>query len=177
MAIAKEKRFADQMKILRNHGMEPKYCHEVVGGNFRLDALQAAILSKKLPYLRKWSKRRWAIAQYYRNEFKNLAPELRLSAEPYQKKLGDRGHIYHQFVVRATRRDQLREHLGRSGIETEVYYPVPLHRQKCFAHLNAGPFPESEAAAQEVLALPIFPELTDSEIEFVAGAVGAFFKR
>jgi dTDP-4-amino-4,6-dideoxygalactose transaminase len=177
MAIAKEKMIADQMKILRNHGMEPKYRHEFVGGNFRLDALQAAILSKKLPHLREWSRRRWTIAQYYRNEFENFAPELRLSVEPYQKQLGDRGHIYHQFVIRTTRRDQLREHLGRSGIGAEVYYPVPLHRQKCFAYLNAGPFPESEAAAQEVLALPIFPELTDSEIEFVAGAVATFFKK
>jgi dTDP-4-amino-4,6-dideoxygalactose transaminase len=177
MAIAKEERIADQMKVLRNHGMEPKYYHECVGGNFRLDALQAAILSKKLPHLRDWSRRRWAIAQYYRNEFENFSPELRLSTEPYRKQLGDRGHIYNQFIVRATRRDGLREHLRRSGIGTEIYYPVPLHRQKCFAHLDAGSFPESEAAALEVLALPVFPELTDSEIEFVAGAVAAFFKK
>lgn len=177
MAITRDDRIGDRMKVLRNHGMEPKYYHEFVGGNFRLDALQAAILLKKLPHLADWSKRRWAIGQHYRNEFANLAPELRLPDEPYVEQLGDRGHIYQQFVVRAVRRDELREHLKGSGIGTEIYYPVPLHRQKCFAYLHAGPFPESEAAAQQVLALPIFPELTDSEIELVAEAVTAFFKK
>jgi dTDP-4-amino-4,6-dideoxygalactose transaminase len=177
MAIAKDDRIGDRMKVLRNHGMEPKYQHEFVGGNFRLDALQAAILLKKLPHLRDWSKRRWAIAQHYRNVLLNFAPELRLGAEPYLKQLGDRGHIYHQFVVRATRRDELRAHLRGCGIGSEIYYPVPLNRQKCFAYLNAGSFPQSETAAQEVLALPIFPELTDSEIEMVADAVAAYFNK
>ena len=151
--------------------------HEFVGGNFRLDSLQAAILLKKLPHLTDWSKRRWAIAQHYRNELANLAPELRLPDEPYAKQLGDQGHIYHQFVVRSARRDELREHLKGCGIGTEIYYPVPLHRQKCFAYLDTGSFPESEAAARQALALPIFPELTDSEIELVADAVAAFFKK
>jgi dTDP-4-amino-4,6-dideoxygalactose transaminase len=177
MAIARDDRLGDRMKVLRNHGMEPKYYHEFIGGNFRLDALQAAILLKKLPHLADWSKRRWAIAQHYRNDFANLAPELRLPDEPYVKQLGDRGHTYHQFVVRTARRDELREHLRDCGIGTEIYYPVSLNRQKCFASLDAGLFPESEAAAQQVLALPIFPELTDSEIELVAGAVTAFFKK
>jgi dTDP-4-amino-4,6-dideoxygalactose transaminase len=177
MAIAKDDRMGERMKILQNHGMKPKYYHEFVGGNFRLDSLQAAILLKKLPHLADWSRRRWVIAQHYRNEFARFAPELQLPAEPYVVQLGDRGHIYHQFVLRAARRDELREHLSGCGVGTEVYYPVPLNRQKCFAYLDAGSFPESDAAAEQVLALPIFPELTDSEIELVAGAVTAFFKK
>ena len=177
MAIARDDQMADRMKVLRNHGMEPKYYHPFVGGNFRLDSLQAAVLLKKLPRLADWSKRRWVIAQHYRKELADSAPELWLPDEPYAKQLGDRGHIYHQFVVRSSRRDELRDYLKGRGIGTEIYYPVPLHRQKCFAYLDAGSFPESEAASQQVLALPIFPELTDSEIELVAVAVGAFFKK
>jgi dTDP-4-amino-4,6-dideoxygalactose transaminase len=176
MAIARDDRMGARMKVLRNHGMEPKYHHEFVGGNFRLDCLQAAILLKKLPHLTDWSKRRWAIAQHYRNEWARFAPDLRLPEEPYAKQLGHRGHIYHQFVVRTARRDELREHLRECGIGTEIYYPIPLNRQKSFAYLGAGSLPESEVAARQVLALPIFPELTDSEIDLVAEAVTAFFK-
>jgi dTDP-4-amino-4,6-dideoxygalactose transaminase len=154
MAIARDDRKAARMKVLRNHGMEPRYQHELVGGNFRLDSLQAAILLKKLPHLADW-----------------------LPAEPYARQLGHQGHIYHQFVVRTAMRDELREHLKGCGIGTEIYYPVPLNRQKSFAYLGAGSLPEAEAAAQQVLALPIFPELTDSEIELVADAVAAFFKK
>jgi dTDP-4-amino-4,6-dideoxygalactose transaminase len=177
MALARETEMGDRMKILRNHGMEPKYYHQYMGGNFRLDSLQAAILLKKLPHLAGWSKRRWAIAQHYQNEFTTLAPELQLPKEPYAKQLGHRGHIYHQFVVRTARRDELRDYLKGCGIGTEIYYPVPLHWQKCFAYLEAGSFPESEAAAQQALALPIFPELSDGEIELVADAVTAFFEK
>jgi dTDP-4-amino-4,6-dideoxygalactose transaminase len=177
LAIAQDESLGQQMKILRNHGMEPKYYHEYVGGNFRLDSLQAAVLLKKLPFLSKWSRRRNAIAQHYRRDFAELAPALRLTAEPYRGQLGDRGHIYHQFVVRTSKRAQLREHLRNRGVGTEIYYPVSLNQQKCFAHLGAGSFPESEAAAAEVLALPIFPELTDGEVELVAEAVTAFFKK
>jgi dTDP-4-amino-4,6-dideoxygalactose transaminase len=177
MAVSRDAQMGDRMKILRNHGMEQKYYHESMGGNFRLDSLQAAILLKKLPYLTDWSKRRWAMAQHYRKEFAHLAPELQLPDEPYAKQLGEGGHIYHQFVVRSARRDELREHLKGCGIGTEVYYPVPLHQQKCFAYLDAGSFPVAEAAAQQALALPIFPELTDNEIELVAEAVTAFFKK
>jgi dTDP-4-amino-4,6-dideoxygalactose transaminase len=177
MAIAKDNQMGARMKVLRNHGMEPKYYHDSIGGNFRLDSLQAAILLKKLPYLADWSARRWMIAQHYRNEFASLTPELRLQSEPYSKQLGGRGHIYHQFVVRAARRGELRKHLRGCGIGTEIYYPIPLHRQKCFASLEAGSFPESEAVAEQVLALPIFPELTDAEVELVADTVTSFFKK
>jgi dTDP-4-amino-4,6-dideoxygalactose transaminase len=152
------------------------YYHGLLGGNFRLDALQAAILLKKLPRLAGWSKRRNEIAQYYRREFVEFAPELRLQAEPFRDQLGERGHMYHQYVVRTVKRDRLREHLNNSGIGTAIYYPVSLNRQKCFAQLCARPFPESELAAREVLALPIFPELEDDEVELVVDAVSAFFK-
>jgi len=177
LAIAQDEKLANRMKVLRNHGMSPAYHHEVVGGNFRLDALQAAILLKKLPRVAGWSKRRNEIAQYYRREFADFAPELRLQAEPYRNQLGERGHIYHQCVARTVKRDQLREHLKNSGIGTAIYYPVSLNRQRCFAELGAGSFPESESAAREVLALPIFPELEDREIELVVDAVSAFFKK
>ena len=177
MAITRQAWMADRLKALRNHGMKQKYYHETVGGNFRLDTLQAAVLLKKLPHLERWSQRRWAIAQYYRAELADFGSDLRLPVEPFATSLAERGHIYHQFVVRVTRRDELREHLKGCGIGTEIYYPVSLNRQKCFAYLEAGSFPESEAAAEQVLALPIFPELTDSEVQLVADAVAAFFRK
>jgi dTDP-4-amino-4,6-dideoxygalactose transaminase len=177
LAIAQDETLARHMKILRNHGMEPKYYHEHVGGNFRLDSIQAAVLLKKLPLLSNWSNRRNAIAQHYRREFAQFAPELLLPAEPYRQRLGERGHIFHQFVVRTHKRELLREHLRNCGVGTEIYYPVSLNQQKCFADLGAGSFPESEAAAAEVLALPIFPELTDEEVELVAQAVTGFFRK
>ena len=168
---------AHRLKALRNHGMVKKYEHEQVGGNFRLDALQAAILLKKLPHLASWSRRRWDIAQHYRHELGEFESDLRLPAEPFASLLAERGHIYHQFVVRLEKRNELREHLKGCGIGTEIYYPISLNRQKCFAYLQAGSFPVSEAAAEQVLALPIFPELTDSEVQLVAAAVAAFFKK
>ncbi len=176
MALTRDAALAARLRVIRNQGMETKYYHEVVGGNFRLDALQAAILLKKLPHLGEWSRRRWEIAQYYRAEFRELAPTLQSPVEPFAESLGVRGHTYHQFVVRTTRRDELRKHLRSFGIGTEIYYPVPLHRQKCFAEINTSSYPESESAASQVLALPIFPELTDAEVEIVAERVVSFFK-
>ena len=178
MAIAKDPRAGQHMKVLRNHGMEPKYYHECVGGNFRLDTSAGGDHPEKAA----------ALGGLVQTALGNCAilPEricefcARTASCPRNRtseQLGDRGHTYHQFVVRTARRDELREHLRGCGIGTEIYYPVPLHRQQCFAYLEAGGFPESEAAAQQVLALPIFPELTDSEIELVAGAVTAFFKK
>ena len=177
MAVTRHAWMADRLKVLRNHGMEQKYYHARVGGNFRLDTLQAAVLLKKLPHLARWSQRRWAIAQHYRAELADFGPDLRLPAEPFVTELAWRGHIHNQFVVRAPRRDELREHLKDCGIGTEIYYPVSLNRQKCFAYLVAGSLPESEAAAKQVLALPIFPELTDGEVQLVADAVAAFFRK
>jgi dTDP-4-amino-4,6-dideoxygalactose transaminase len=177
MALTKDAAMAAHLKIIRNHGMEPKYQHAIVGGNFRLDALQAAILLKKLPYLDLWSLRRWDIAQHYRAEFRELAPELQSPVEPFAESARERGHTYHQFVVRTKHRDELREQLRSSGIGTEVYYPVPLHRQKCFAEMNPKSYPEAELAADQVLALPIFPELTDGEVEIVTEGITSFFKK
>ena len=177
MALAKDSAMAARLKVIRNHGMEPKYCHDVVGGNFRLDALQAAVLLKKLPYLGAWSERRWEIAQHYRTEFGEFAPALQSPVEPFRESIGNRGHTYHQFVVRTAKRDELREHLRALGIGTEIYYPIPLHLQNCFAQMTAKPCPVSESAAREALALPIFPELTDAEVEIVAKGVGSFFKK
>ena len=177
MALTRDATLAARLRVIRNQGMEPKYYHEVVGGNFRLDALQAAILLKKLPHLDEWSGRRWEIAQYYRAKFRELAPALQCPVEPYAESIGVRGHTYHQFVVRTPRRDELREHLRSFGIGAEIYYPVPLHRQKCFAKIDATSYPESESAASQVLALPIFPELTDAEVEIVAEGVASFFNK
>jgi len=177
MALTRDARLAARLRSIRNQGMDPRYYHEVVGGNFRLDALQAAILLKKLPHLDRWSQRRWEIAQYYRAEFRELAPLLQSPVEPFAESLGVRGHTYHQFVVRTTRRDELREHLRSFGIGTEIYYPVPLHRQKCFAGSDTRSYPESELAASQVLALPIFPELSDAEVEIVAERVTSFYQK
>jgi dTDP-4-amino-4,6-dideoxygalactose transaminase len=166
-----------RMKVLRNHGMEPRYYHRLVGGNFRLDALQAAILLKKLPHLHNWSKRRWQIAQQYKRELASLEPTIELPVEPFADRLGSRGHIYHQFVIRTSKRNELRDYLSAAGIGTEIYYPVALHRQECFAELEVSTLPEAERAANEVLALPIFPELTEDEILIVAEAVKRFFRK
>jgi dTDP-4-amino-4,6-dideoxygalactose transaminase len=149
----------------------------MVGGNFRLDNLQAAVLLKKLPHLTRWSQRRWAIAQHYRAQLADFGPDLRLPGEPFAETLAERGHTYHQFVVRVTRRDELREHLKGCGIGTEIYYPVSLNRQKCFDYLEAGSLPESESAAEQVLSLPIFPELTEGEVQLVVDAVAEFFRK
>ncbi len=164
---------ADRIVLRRTHGSRPKYVHHVVGGNFRLDALQAAILRVKLPHLPAWTERRRANAERYRCLFAampGLPPELRLP-EPAP------GHIYNQFVIRTPRRDALREHLRRQGVGSEVYYPLPLHLQPCFADLGyrRGDFPHAEKAAEEVLALPIYAELTEAQQEHVVRQVAAFF--
>ncbi|MBV8586712.1 MAG: DegT/DnrJ/EryC1/StrS family aminotransferase, partial [Verrucomicrobia bacterium] len=178
MVLTKSESTAARMRSLRNHGMEPRYYHSEIGGNFRLDALQAAVLACKLPYLENWSRRRWQIAQRYREGLRHLEPELRLPVEPYCDRVSSRGHIYHQFVVRTCRRDALKTALSESGIGTEIYYPLALHEQPCYGGLGYGPedLPEASRAAREVLALPIFPELIDSEVDIVTAAVKEFFE-
>jgi dTDP-4-amino-4,6-dideoxygalactose transaminase len=160
------------VRMIRTHGSEKKYHHEIVGANFRLDALQAALLRVKLPHLDGWAAARKANADRYRVLFAAAGlDEIMLPPEPR-----DRTHVYHQFVIRAPHRDALRASLGESGIGTEVYYPVPLHLQPCFADLGygKGDFPHAERAAHEVLALPMFPGLTESQQERVVGAIRAF---
>jgi dTDP-4-amino-4,6-dideoxygalactose transaminase len=165
---------ADKVVLLRAHGSRPKYVHHVVGGNFRLDALQAAILRVKLPQLAGWTAARRANADRYRSLFAGspgIPPELHLPADVP-------GHIYNQFVIRAPRRDGLREHLSKQGIGTEVYYPLALHLQPCFAGLGfrAGAFPHAEAATREALALPIFAELTEEQQSFVVTQIAAYYR-
>ncbi len=159
-----------RLRLLRNHGMEPKYFHHIIGGNFRLDALQAAVLRVKLPHLDAWTAGRQQNAARYRGLFADagLNDTVRLPVEA-----PGRTHIYNQFVVRVPNRDGLKAHLDKEGIGTEVYYPVPFHLQKCFASLGykAGAFPQAEAAARDSLALPIYPELTESQQATVVEAI------
>jgi dTDP-4-amino-4,6-dideoxygalactose transaminase len=179
MVVTNDSRLAHGLRLMRNHGMEPKYYHPEIGGNFRLDALQAVILLKKLPHLSAWSQRRWEIAQKYREALSDLSPNLRLPLEPNRETCGPRGHIFHQFVIRTKDRDALRAHLQERGIGTEIYYPLALHQQECFRHLGyqKGEFPGAECAARECLALPIFPELTQEEIGQVTGAIRTFLEQ
>ena len=166
--------FYDKLSTLRAHGSHPKYYHKLIGGNFRLDAFQAAVVSIKLKYLDQWTKARQKNAQNYRALFKN-ADLLDVVQLPFEKE--DR-HIYNQFVIRVKeRRDDLRRFLNDAGIGTEVYYPVPMHLQACFSALNykKGDFPEAEHAALHTVALPIYPELSDDQIEYVVEKIEAFY--
>ena len=176
MATCREADLATQIKLMRNHGMGTQYHHEKVGGNFRIDALQAVVLSAKLPHLDVWHAARRRNAALYREEFTKLGllDRITLPVEPYASSGVTNHHIYHQYVVRVPDRDQVREKLTAAGIGCAVYYPIPLHLQECFASLghSAGDFPESERAALESLALPIYPELTADQIREVAGALG-----
>lgn len=166
---------ADRLRRLRNHGAEQRYYHREVGGNFRIDALQAAVLRAKLPHLPAWNDRRRENAARYRDLFEaaGLAGRVVLPPEP-----ADRRHIYHQYVIRLGDRDRVRAHLTTLGVGTDVYYPVPFHRQECFAGLvPAGrAFPVADAAAAEVLALPIFPELTADQQAFVVGGIAEILR-
>jgi len=175
MATCREADLAAQIKLMRNHGMGVQYHHEKVGGNFRIDALQAVVLSAKLPHLDAWHAARRRNAALYREEFTRLGLLDRtiLPIEPYAASGVKNHHIYHQYVVRVPDRDKVREKLTAAGIGCAVYYPIPLHLQECFASLghSTGDFPESEKAARESLALPIYPELTPDQIREVAGAL------
>ncbi len=166
--------WVEKLKILRTHGSRPKYYHKIVGGNFRLDALQAAVVSVKLNYLDQWTTARQENAARYRELF-NEAGLTEIVQLPVEK---EERHIYNQFVIRAPeKRDELREFLKEGEIGTEVYYPVPLHLQDCFAHLGykPGDFPVAEDAAKETLALPIYPELTDDQQKYVVDRIKAFY--
>jgi dTDP-4-amino-4,6-dideoxygalactose transaminase len=162
---------AREVRRLRNHGSETKYYHQKVGGNFRLDALQAAILRVKLPHLPAWTAMRRENASRYRRLFSEILndPAVVLPIEP-----DGRLHIYNQFVVRVPRRDRVRALMTEGGIGTEVYYPVPFHLQECFAMLGyrRGDFPAAEAASESTLALPIYGELTVAQQQFVVQTLG-----
>ena len=167
---------AARLKLLRVHGMEPRYYHQVVGINSRLDSLQAAVLRVKLPHLDAWTTARQVNAARYQQLFAeyDLAGHV---AVPGDESRGR--HVWNQFVIRAPggQRDSLRKHLAACGVGTEIYYPVPLHMQQCFEYLGwrKGDLPQTELAAEETLALPIFPELTEEEQQTVVGRIAEFF--
>ena len=167
---------AKRARLLRTHGMEPKYYHHLVGANFRMDALQAAVLRVKTPHLSAWTAGRRANAARYRELFRaaGLEGAVTLPAES-----PDRLHIYNQFVIRAPERDALKQHLDAQEIGNEVYYPVPFHLQPCFADLGyrRGAFPHAERAANESLAIPIYGELTLDQQKTVVSTIASFFDR
>jgi dTDP-4-amino-4,6-dideoxygalactose transaminase len=172
MVVTQSAEHADRVRLLREHGARPKYHHAIVGTNSRLDALQAAILRVKLRHLDRWSEARARNAALYHQLFEGSRV-----GRPFRDPRAR--HIYNQYVVRVPERDGLREALTERGIGTEIYYPVPLHLQKCFATLGYrdGDMPNSEAAAKETLALPIYPELLEDQIRYVAAAVREFTDR
>lgn len=180
MVTCRDAKLADRIRSLRNHGMEPRYYHHSVGGNFRLDAIQAAVLNIKLPHLDAWGAGRRAKAAFYRASFQKHGIDalLGLPLEPWSETGLENHHIYNQFIIRAPKRDALRKFLAEAGVGSEIYYPLPLHLQECFQHLGykPGDFPEAEKAATETLALPIFPELTEQQQEYVVEKIGEFFK-
>lgn len=171
--VTNDGQLAAKMMKLRVHGMEPKYYHELIGGNFRLDEIQAAVLNVKLPHLDSWSEARQRNAAHYDAAFAK-AGISGLVMPPAAPK-GAR-HIYNQYCIRVPRRDAVRAHLAEQGIGVEVYYPLPLHMQRCFAYLGHNPedFPESLRASRESLALPIYPELAKEQLDYVVDAIAGF---
>lgn len=169
MVVTNDETLYERLVMMRNHGSKPKYWNPYVGGNFRLDPIQAAVLLVKLPYLEEWSGARRRNAVYYDERLGPLGVCI-----PYVRP--DCTIVYNQYVIRVERRDELKLHLAQRGVQTEIYYPSPLHLQPCFADLGYEPgcLPESERASRTVLALPIYPELPHSHREFVADAIASF---
>jgi dTDP-4-amino-4,6-dideoxygalactose transaminase len=165
----------DKLRILRVHGSHPKYYHQLAGGNFRLDAFQAAVVSVKLKYLDTWTKARQENARKYRELFADAGIDdvIKLPVEKEDR------HIYNQFVICVKdKRDDLRLFLNEAGVGTEIYYPIPMHLQECFLDLNykKGDFPVAEHAALHTLALPVYPELSDDQLTYVVEKIAAFYK-
>jgi dTDP-4-amino-4,6-dideoxygalactose transaminase len=178
MIVTNDAQRAEKLIVLRGHGSKPKYHHKIIGGNFRLDALQAAIVSAKLPHLDDWTDARQRNAKRYDQLFN----EAGLTAAVHGSSpvtlpvvVADR-HIFNQYVIRVSRRDELQAALKAQGVGTEVYYPVPMHLQECFAHLGhgVGEFPESEKAANQTLALPVYPEVSEPQARHVVNCVRDF---
>lgn len=175
MCVTNDAALAERMDVLRVHGGKPKYYHAFIGGNFRIDELQAAVLNIKLKHLDDWSAGRQRNAAYYDAAFARA--KLGEAVITPSAQAGGR-HIYNQYVIRVRDRDALRQHLAGRGVGTEIYYPVPLHVQQCFAYLGgrAGDFPLSEQAAAQTLALPIFPELVPPQLQYVVDSIAAYFR-
>ena len=176
MVITNNEKLAEKVRILRVHGSKPKYYHKFVGINSRLDEIQAAVLRIKLKHLKTWENNRIEGAKRYNKLFQGagLLDVVSLpTARPYNR------HVFNQYIIRVKKRDNLREHLAKEGIGTEIYYPVPLHLQQCFKYLGykKRDFPVSEKAAKETLALPIYPELTPAEQEYVVAKISEFYRK
>ena len=171
MVITNNDELADKLRKTRNHGMAPKYYHQFVGGNFRLDALQAAILNIKLKYLENWHAARRRNAERYNVLF--AGGKVETPAAVYKDNPITNYHIYNQYIIRVPERDTVKERLSANDIGCDIYYPIPMHLQECFKQLGykKGDFPHSEQAAGETLALPIYPELTSAMQEYVAKIV------
>ena len=190
MVVTNDPARAEKLAILRAHGSQPKYYHKVIGGNFRLDAVQAAVVSTKLPHLDGWTEQRQKNARRYDQMFAESGLKVVDSAAFAAKRWAsgaqvvlprwhsDR-HIFNQYVIRVSQRDALKSFLGQRGVGTEIYYPVPMHLQECFAYLGfkAGQLPESESAATETLALPVYPELSEAQAKYVVECVREFFQK
>jgi len=166
MIVTNDEQLCELLKIMRNHGAKDKYYHKFVGGNFRLDPIQAVALLVKLPHLDNWSEGRRRNAAYYDNKFSGTYVQT-----PYVS--ADCVSVYNQYCIRVPKRDEIAAHLEEKNIGCAIYYPVPLHLQECFRYLGyrEGDLPESEKAAKEVLALPVYPELTDEMKDYVADAI------
>jgi dTDP-4-amino-4,6-dideoxygalactose transaminase len=179
LVVCSDGNLAKRLRATRDHGMEPRYYHHFIGGNFRLDEIQAAILSVKLPHLDGWAAARRKAAEFYTNEFKEhrLSDKVICPNEPYRDSGLTNHHVYHQYVIRTTRRDDLRKFLSQREIGTAVYYPLGLHEQKCFEYLGhkSGDFPEAVRAARGTLALPIYPEISRDAQRYVVNCIAEFF--
>lgn len=182
MAVTNDPDLAERMRILRVHGSQPKYYHKVIGGNFRLDTIQAAVLNVKLNYLDGWTRKRQENANRYGMLFQQHGlvqkGKVQLPEAVYRFTEIKHYHIYNQFVLRVERRDELMAYLKQKGIGAEIYYPVPFHLQECFRYLGykEGDFPESERAAKETVAIPIYPELTAEQQTEVVETIAAFYE-
>ncbi len=176
MVVTNDPKRAEKLSILKGHGAKPKYFHQFIGGNFRLDTLQAAVVLSKLRFLDQWTRGRRENARRYEVLFSSTD----LVKEGFiQLPVAKNGkHVFNQYVIRAKQRDGLQRFLKEHSVGTEIYYPLPLHLQECFQYLGhrRGDFPESERAAEETLALPIYPELSASQAEYVVDAINNFYK-
>jgi dTDP-4-amino-4,6-dideoxygalactose transaminase len=179
MAVCRSEHLAEKLRVVRNHGMERRYFHRMVGGNFRLDAIQAAVLHAKLPFVQEWNAARRRNAAQYRARLSDFREHVQLPSEAWKETGVVNYHTWHQFVIRVRRRNELLRHLAEEGIGHAVYYPVPLHLQECFESLGykKGDFPQAERAADETIALPIFAELREEEIDAVVLAIRSFYSK
>ena len=183
MVLTNDEKLAQKLKLLRVHGSRNKYFYDIIGGNFRLDAIQAAVLRIKLKHLDGWQRKRKEKASYYQRIFteSGLVAEgvIQTPEALYKNSSTEYFHTYHQYVIRAKERDKMKEFLEEKGVNTAIYYPLPLHLQKCFTYLGyrEGDFPVAEKASREVLALPIYPELTADQQDYIASCITEFYKK